>query len=53
VLDAFGLVLAHVYARETKAEADIASVLTFDEAGRSAVNVAKLPALLRAETLRL
>jgi len=32
VLDASGQALAYVYARETKAEADIAKVLTFDEA---------------------
>jgi hypothetical protein len=43
VLDANGQALAYVYARETKAEADIAKVLTFDEARRIAVNVAKLP----------
>jgi len=38
-----GQALVYVYARETKAEADIAKVLTFDEARRIAVNVAKLP----------
>ena len=38
--------LAYVYARETKAEADIAKVLTMDDARRIAKNIAKLPTLL-------
>jgi hypothetical protein len=42
VLDANGQALVYVYARETRVEADMAKVLTFDE-GRIAVNVAKLP----------
>jgi len=47
VLDASGQALAYVYARETPNEANIAGVLTFNEARRIAVNVAKLPALLQ------
>ena len=39
VLDASGQALVYVYARETREEADIAKVLTLDEARRIAVNV--------------
>ena len=35
VLDASGQALVYVYARETKAQADITKVLTFDEARRA------------------
>jgi hypothetical protein len=49
VLDASGQALVYVYARETRAEADIAKVLTLDEARRIAVNVAKLPGLLASK----
>ena len=38
--------LAYVYGRETKADADIAHVLTTDETRRIASNIAKLPELL-------
>jgi hypothetical protein len=48
VKDATGQSLAYVYARDTKADADIAKVLTMDEACRVAINIAKLPALLGA-----
>ena len=47
VKDATGQVLAYVHARETKAQADTAKVLTMDEARRVASNIAKLPMLLR------
>jgi hypothetical protein len=46
VLDANGQSLAYVYGRETTADADIAKVLTEDEARRIASNIAKLPTLL-------
>jgi hypothetical protein len=43
---ATGQSLAYVYGRETKADADIANVLTMDEARGIASNIAKLPKLL-------
>ena len=47
--DANGQSLAYVYARETKADADIATVLTKDEARRITSNIAKLPLFLGAQ----
>jgi hypothetical protein len=46
VVDANGQSLAYVYSRETKDAANIAGVLTEDEARRIASNIAKLPLLL-------
>jgi len=46
VLDANGQSLAYVYSRETKDAANIAGVLTEDEARSIASNIAKLPKLL-------
>ena len=46
VLDATGQARAYVYARETAESADVAKVLTTDEARRIAANIAKLPDLL-------
>jgi hypothetical protein len=48
VKDANGQSLAYVYGRETQADADIAHVLTMDEARRVASNIAKLPNYLAA-----
>jgi hypothetical protein len=48
VLNANGQSLAYVYGRETRADADIANVLTMDEARRIARNIAKLPTFLAA-----
>ena len=52
VLDANGQALAYVYSPETKDAANIAKVLTEDEARRIASNIVKLPALLGADKLK-
>ena len=46
VIDANGQSLTYVYSRENANDAQIAKVLTEDEARRIAANIAKLPSLL-------
>jgi hypothetical protein len=48
VVDAQGQSIAYVYSRETPGDANIAGVLTENEARRIASNIAKLPVLLGA-----
>lgn len=50
IRDANGQALAYVYARESAHEAETAKVLTMDEARRIAAGIAKLPALLGADS---
>ena len=50
VRDATGQALAYVYGRETRADADIAKLLTMDEARRVAANIAKLPNYLASKS---
>ena len=47
-MDANQQSLAYVYSRENESDAQIANVLTMDEAWRIASNIAKLPTLLGA-----
>ena len=48
VVDAQGQSIAYVYSRENPGDANIAGVLTEDEARSIAANIAKLPVLLGA-----